>query len=1040
MSGQLGSTEPARHGSAAEAGPRLLIVHGEAATRDALVRGLAYETYGIVETASGRAALDYVAAEPFDLILLDMAPPDVDGLQLLTLLTADSRLCHIPVIMIATLDDSEGVASCLGAGAEDYLSKPYHPFLLRARVDAALEKKRLRDSEKALHEALAASRLAHENLLQETMARAKLEIVQLQETVKSLRRQLDSTTSAAKASIDVARSSAAAELRQLRATAGSCASSSTRQRPGRAGRRGRLRIERHRNGGYRNGGRGWQAMVGEQQPQPGTAPGRSRAAPRPASRTQPPRASIAGLQTQLHRYEVLLNVAQRVWRKETLADVLTALVELTSQELHCERSSYFLNDPEAGELYAPAAQGLARNEIRFLNTQGVDGAVFQSGAAAIVNDAYSDPRFSPEVDLELGFTTRNILVVPLRSADGSIFGVAQCLNKIDGDFTDQDRALLTDIAAQAIPALRSSQFIERMHVARGKEMEFVNVVAEISSHLDLDALLQRIMSEVTRMLDVERSTLFLNDEKTGELFSRLAQGDGIVELRLPNTRGIAGMVFSSGTALNIPYAYADLRFDPGLDDKTGFFTRSILCTPVVNKQRKVIGVMQTLNKKNGVFTDEDEQRLRAFTAQIAITLENAKLFDDVQKMKSYNESMLESMSNGVVTLDENEIIVTCNAAGRRILKIALDDVIGSRVEDVIARRNPWILDRIRKVATEKSVDVSMDVEFKLEDGVVSANLTVLPLQASDSKQLGTMLVFEDISSEKRAKATMARYMDPTIAARMLDNDSSSLLGGVSARATILFSDIRGFTSLTEKLGAQGTVAFLNEYFTLMVDCIAGEEGMLDKFIGDAIMAAFGLPLSHADDEDRAVRASIAMIRECRNWSEQRAQRGQPRVDMGIGLNTDSVVSGNIGSAKRMDYTLIGDGVNLASRLESACKTYSARILISENTYANLHGTYRIRGIDQVVVKGQTKPVAIYEVLDYHTPDSFPAMMDVLGYFNEGIEHYRGAQFAKALDRFQKALDRHPRDALTATYIERCRHLVDHPPGDIWDGVWYMTEK
>ena len=781
-------------------------------------------------------------------------------------------------------------------------------------------------------------------------------------------------------------------------------------------------------------------MVGEQQPQHGAAPGPSRAAPRLASRTPSPRASIAGLQAQLHRYEVLLNVARRVWRKETLADVLTALVEVTSQELICERSSYFLNDPETGELYAPAAQGLMRKEIRFPNTQGVDGAVFKSGVAAIVDDAYADPRFSPEIDQDLGFTTRNILVVPLRSADGSVFGVAQCLNKTDGNFTDEDRALLADIAAQAIPALRSSQFIERMQVARGKEMEFINVVAEISSHLDLDSLLQRIMSEVTRMLDVERSTLFLNDDRTGELFSRLAQGDGIVELRLPNTRGIAGMVFSSGTALNIPYAYADLRFDPGLDDKTGFFTRSILCTPVVNKQRKVIGVMQTLNKKNGIFTDEDEQRLRAFTAQIAITLENAKLFDDVQKMKSYNESMLESMSNGVVTLDENETIVTCNAAGRRILKIAVQDIIGRGIEEVIACRNPWILDRIRKVAAEKSVDVSMDVEFKLENGVVSANLTVLPLQASDSKQLGTMLVFEDISSEKRAKATMARYMDPTIAARMLDNDSSSLLGGVSARATVLFSDIRGFTALTEKLGAQSTVAFLNEYFTLMVDCIASEEGMLDKFIGDAIMAAFGLPLSHADDEDRAVRAAIAMIRECRKWSEQRAQRGQPRVDMGIGLNTDSVVSGNIGSAKRMDYTLIGDGVNLASRLESACKTYSARILISESTYSNLRGTYRIRGIDQVVVKGKSKPVTIYEVLDYHTPDSFPDMMDVIGYFNEGIEHYRGGQFAKAIDRFQKALARHARDDLTATYIERCRHLIDNPPGDIWDGVWYMTEK
>jgi adenylate cyclase len=753
-----------------------------------------------------------------------------------------------------------------------------------------------------------------------------------------------------------------------------------------------------------------------------------------------PRASAADVRAQLHRYEVLFDVSRRVWRNETIEDVFGTLVDITSSELRCERSSFFLNDPHTGELYSRAAQGSFRSEIRFHNTQGIDGAVFQSGIAAIVNDAYADPRFNAVIDRDLGFTTRNILTVPLRAADGVILGVAQCLNKIGGNFTDVDRALLEDIAEQAIPALRSSQFIEHMNVARAKEMEFINVVGDISAQLDLDGLLQRIMSEVTRMLDVERSTLFLNDDKTGELFSRLAQGDGTLEIRLPNTQGIAGTVFQSGNAMNIPYAYADLRFDPSVDKQTGFFTRSILCAPVVNKQGKIIGVTQTLNKKDGPFTDEDEQRLRAFTAQMSITLENAKLFDDVQKMKSYNESMLESMSNGVVTLDENEVIVTCNTAGLRMLKIAAGDIIGRRAEDVIIRRNAWIVERIRKVAATKAADVSMDIEFKLPDGVVSLNLTVLPLKTSDSKQLGTMLIFENISNEKRVKATMARYMDPTIAARMLDNDSSGILGGVSTRATILFSDIRGFTTLTESLGAQSTVAFLNEYFSLMVDCIVREEGMLDKFIGDAIMAAFGLPLAHNDDEDRAVRAAIAMIRECRKWSEERAQRGQPMVDMGIGLNTDTVVSGNIGSPKRMDYTLIGDGVNVSSRLESACKTYSARILISENTYANLHGTYRIRNIDQVIVKGKSEPVGVYEVLDYHTSETFPQMMDVIGYFSEGMQHYRAGRFAKAIDQFQQALDRHQRDALTATYIDRCRYLIDHPPGDDWCGVWVMTGK
>jgi len=219
MSMGRGATAPAPRDPAEVARPsRVLIVHGEPATRDTLVRSLAYERHEIVEAASGRAALACVAAEPFDLILLDMAPPDVGGLQLLTLFTGDSRYRDIPVIMIAALDDSDDIARCLEAGAEDYLPKSYHPFLLRLRVNAALERKRLRDSEEALHEAIAASHLSQEKLLQKTLAGSKLEIAQLQETIKALRQQLDAATAGAKASIDAARSSAAAELRQLRAT------------------------------------------------------------------------------------------------------------------------------------------------------------------------------------------------------------------------------------------------------------------------------------------------------------------------------------------------------------------------------------------------------------------------------------------------------------------------------------------------------------------------------------------------------------------------------------------------------------------------------------------------------------------------------------------------------------------------------------------------------------------------------------------------------------------------------------------------------
>jgi adenylate cyclase len=143
-----------------------------------------------------------------------------------------------------------------------------------------------------------------------------------------------------------------------------------------------------------------------------------------------------------------------------------------------------------------------------------------------------------------------------------------------------------------------------MRRSRLQEMEFLNIVSDVTGKIELAKLLARVMGEATRMLKAERSTLFLNDEKTNELFSRTAQGGSVGEIRLPNHLGIAGAVFQSGDTVNFPHAYADLRFNPAFDKQTGFFTRSILCVPVANKTGKMIGVTQVLNRKGGPFTDE----------------------------------------------------------------------------------------------------------------------------------------------------------------------------------------------------------------------------------------------------------------------------------------------------------------------------------------------------------------------------------------------------------------------------------------------------
>jgi len=748
---------------------------------------------------------------------------------------------------------------------------------------------------------------------------------------------------------------------------------------------------------------------------------------------------VEELEKELYRSELLLSVSRQVAGFETLSEVLWKVVEIITEETRSERATLFLNDPETGELYSRVAQGELVREIRVLNDSGIAGHVFTNNEGLIIHDAYKDGRFNRTVDQQTGFTTKTILCAPVRTVNGDVIGVVQALNKHKGRFNKDDLELLEALATQAAVALQSTQQVERMRKSRLQEMEFLDVVSDVTSEIELDKLLGKVMGEATRMLKAERSTLFLNDEKTNELFSRIAQGDSMGEIRLPNHLGIAGAVFTSGQSVNIPHAYADLRFNPAFDKQTGYFTRSILCVPVVNKNGKTIGVTQVLNKKGGPFSEEDESRLKAFTAQVSIALENAKLFDDVQNMKNYSEGMLESMSNGVITLDEDGSIATCNAAGFRIMGVKSADVLGKTSEEFFVDRNAWILEKVANVEETHEAEVTMDGEMAFGEETLSVNTTVLPLTSvEEGKKLGTLIMIEDISSEKRMKSTMSRYMDPGLADQLL-GDGEELLGGQETTATILFSDIRGFTPLTEALGAQGTVSLLNEYFTIMVDCITQEGGMLDKFIGDAIMTAFGVPFAHDDDEDRAVRACISMLTNLAEWNKEREANGQLPVHMGVGLNTDKIVSGNIGSPKRMDYTMIGDGVNLSARLESACKQYAAKILISEYTHEKLKGTYRTRDIDEVIVKGKSEPVRVYEVLDFYSDEDFPNLMEVVGHFKEGRKLFAAGDWNKAIDSFKNALAANENDRLSSIYIERCELLKANPPEN-WDGVWKLDSK
>jgi signal transduction histidine kinase len=314
---------------------------------------------------------------------------------------------------------------------------------------------------------------------------------------------------------------------------------------------------------------------------------------------------------------------------------LGALISLVTEQvcylLGADRGSLYLLDKERGDVHSTMALGLADKAIRLKLHQGIAGLVAATGQSIVVHDAYSDARFYRAVDEATGYRTRQILCVPIKTRRGDVLGVLELLNKRSGHFTPEDEEVLLLLATQLGVALANAQLYEGLRTNLDRVSRLMKVGAAISSELDLDALLRTISQTTSHLLQAERSTVFLVDQGHNELWSRVAEGLDRQEIRIPLGAGIAGMVASTGVAIRISDAYTDPRFNPDVDKRTGYRTRNILCTPMRNARGRVICVFQVLNKRGGGFSALDEQLLASLSSQAAVAVENAQLYDEVQR-------------------------------------------------------------------------------------------------------------------------------------------------------------------------------------------------------------------------------------------------------------------------------------------------------------------------------------------------------------------------------------------------------------------------
>jgi class 3 adenylate cyclase len=289
--------------------------------------------------------------------------------------------------------------------------------------------------------------------------------------------------------------------------------------------------------------------------------------------------------------------------------------------------------------------------------------------------------------------------------------------------------------------------------------------------------------------------------------------------------------------------------------------------------------------------------------------------------------------------------------------------------------------------------------------------------------------------EATTKTMMERYLPPQLVGELYKQNPNLEPGGKKQEVSILFSDIEDFTALSESLEPEKIVHLLNAYLSCMTEVIYRNGGTIDKFMGDAIMTLFGAPVQGDDDPVRAVRTAIQMQQALEEFNRQGLG---PVLRIGVGIHSGEVIVGNIGSERRLDYTVIGDNVNLAARIEGLTRLYRVPVLISEKTKALLPPSreWVLRAIDRVIVKGKTTSLDIYEVWPIDGTNTYDELASRRDAFEKALALYREKQFSEAAAGFKSLGDDH----IALLYWKRCAHLIKNPPKDDWEGVFVLKSK
>ena len=528
-------------------------------------------------------------------------------------------------------------------------------------------------------------------------------------------------------------------------------------------------------------------------------------------------------------------------------------------------------------------------------------------------------------------------------------------------FTDIDYKILEIISNHLTEALFNYELLENVEQKKRElnikllELETLfDIGVAISSVLDVNELAEDVLFRAIGVLNASKGMFIRQNDQSPilDILSMFNWGDSKfllskkIDVLNKINDGDGGLILTSNDKTELQ---KKLKED------------NLLVVPLRAKEN-LLGFMILCDKetRSGVedFNELDLDILTSLSNQAAVAMDNAKLFKEITEAKQFNESILGSIATGVITINVLGEVDSVNKAGENILKMDKDSIINNHYM-FLFEKDPDVIEIIIKTELSKKITTEINIPFLTASQETIVNVSAAPRIDINGNAEGLVIAIEDISDVSKVKNTFKRYVSKQVVDNLLEDETKLNLGGEEREVTILFTDIRGFTSMSENMEPEQVVMTLNEYFSEMIDIVFKHNGTLDKIIGDELMVVFGAPLAAEDDTERALNTAVEMQNKIKELNNIRKQRGEDPVLVGAGINKGFVVSGNIGSRDMMDYTVIGDTVNLGSRLCSAAGP--GEIIVSKEVIKNQEDNFSFEELKPIMVKGKKEKINIFKV-------------------------------------------------------------------------------